>query len=90
MRRMTTWSVCACLAFLVVYSGHTACADVLQGEFKFRKRAPKVALVYWPEDTSLSADAKTVIDQKNKQFTRRLFVTSKGAKAILCFNFSMK
>lgn len=82
MRWMTTRSVCSILAFLAVSSCHTAFADVLQGEFKFEKRAPSVALVYLPEDTSLSADVKTVVDQKDKQFTQKMFVTSKGANAI--------
>ncbi len=69
------------LCYLIIAIGPAALADTLEGQFTFAKRAPKVALIYFPEDTGLSTDMETIVDQKDQQFTKRLLVTTKGVQA---------
>src|SRR5918996_6265244 len=57
------------LVFLLLCTYGSLSADTLQGEFTFHKKAPEVALVYLPEDTSLSSDVEPVLDQQEKTFT---------------------
>lgn len=82
---MVKWQVVKWLCYGAVMMGMTTgeavFADTLEGTFTFTKRAPKVALVYFPEDESLPVDTSTLVDQKNEQFTKRLLVTRKGVKA---------
>lgn len=80
-----TWQVVKWLGYGMVIIGmmasRFALADTLEGTFTFNKRAPKVALIYFPEDDGLSLDTPTLVDQKNEQFTTRILVTRKGTKA---------
>ena len=57
----------------------SALAGSLIGEFKFTRRAPSVALVYFSEDNSLK-EAGATVDQKDKQFVRKLMVGSSGSQ----------
>jgi plastocyanin len=57
----------------------TASAGGLSGEFKFNKKAPSVALVYFSEDHSAKGAGPTV-DQKDKQFTAKMMVGTSGSK----------
>ncbi|ETW97126.1 MAG: hypothetical protein ETSY1_23905 [Candidatus Entotheonella factor] len=56
-------------------------ADTVEGTFTFTKRAPRAALIYFPEDQSLPVDTPAVVDQKDEQFTQRIVVVRKGAQA---------
>ncbi len=67
---------------LLVYACNTASADVLQGAFTFQNKAPSVALVYFPEDTSLSPVSEVVVDQVNKKFSLKLVIATKGSTII--------
>ena len=73
--------VLALVSFAITPS-HTVLADTLNGAFTFQKKPPSVALLYFSEDTSLSSQINTVIDQKDKQFSQKLYVTTKGTNAI--------
>jgi hypothetical protein len=70
------------LVFLLLCTYGSLSADTLQGEFTFHKKAPEVALVYLPEDTSLSPDVEPVLDQQEKAFTSSLVVGTKGSKVV--------
>lgn len=54
-------------------------AGGISGEFKFNKKPPSVALIYFHEDNSLKSAGPTV-DQKDKQFVQKMLVGSSGAK----------
>jgi hypothetical protein len=64
----------------VVSSFSSVDAATLKGEFVFKKKAPKAAIIWFEEDTSLKSEA--VIDQKNTQFTHLLAVGPKGSNVI--------
>ena len=55
-------------------------ADILAGEFTFAKKAPDGALIYLPEDNSLSKK-EAVIDQIDKEFTQSIVVGKKDLQA---------
>ena len=82
MRTKILAGIVSVLAVLVVLPSNVVLADTLNGTFTFKKKPPSVALLYFPEDTSLSSQVQTVIDQNNKQFSQKLYVTTKGANAI--------
>ena len=67
------------LALLAVLSAAPLHAGDVTAEFSFTKRAPKVALVYFPEDASAPTTAVTV-DQADKQFSKLLVVAPKGTQ----------
>ena len=79
-RRVT--SLIAILLGAAISHAGLASADTLHGTFTFAKKAPQVALIYWPEDTSLPTSRPTVIDQQNKQFTQKLYVAPQGGHAL--------
>jgi hypothetical protein len=81
MARFATKWVVPSLVLLVVASHSKVQAGVLQGEFAFEGKAPEVALVYFPEDKSLTATTPT-LDQVDKNFAPLLVVGTKGAKII--------
>jgi hypothetical protein len=58
----------------------TAQAGTLSGEFKFKKKPPKIAVVYFSEDHSLKKDP--LVDQKNKKFTQKVVVGAKNSAMI--------
>lgn len=66
--------------FLFVGASSMAFGGTLTGELKFKKRAPKVALIYFPQDNGLKQDA--VVDQMNTAFTSLIAVGSEGAEAV--------
>ena len=81
MKRMIVQGTFCCLFYFIFALGQLAFADTLEGTFTFTKRAPKVALIYFPEDQSLSADVETVVDQKGQKFTKQILVTTQGVQA---------
>jgi plastocyanin len=62
----------ACLAF-----ASSLPAATLEGTFTF-EQAPRVALVYFSEDTSLETTTQVVVDQKDKEFTEVLVIVPPG------------
>lgn len=56
-------------------------AATLEGTFTF-EQPPRVALVYFSEDTSLETATEVVIDQKDKEFTQVLVVAPPGGKVV--------
>ena len=78
-RLATPWIVPA-LLLLSLASHRLGHAGALRGEFVFEGKAPEVALVYFPEDNSLTSATAPTLDQAEKTFTPALAVGPKGAK----------
>jgi len=57
-------------------------AASLKGEFTMSGKAPEVGLIYFTEDKSASLKDPNTINQKNKEFTEKLVVGSKGSRVI--------
>lgn len=60
-------------------------ADTIRGEFKFNKKVPFVGLIYFADDNSGLRSAgrgSLVIDQINKEFTKKMVVGSMGSEII--------
>ncbi len=68
-------AVCFSIGF-----AQTLHAGSLAGNFAFKKKAPKGALIYFSEDQSLSTPAN--VDQKNTAFVESIVVGAKGNEAI--------
>lgn len=73
--------LCYGVVMMGLMAGHHALADTVEGTFTFTKRAPRAALIYFPEDKSLPVDTPAVVDQKDEKFTQRIVVARKGAQA---------
>jgi plastocyanin len=54
-------------------------AATLEGTFTF-EHPPRVALIYFSEDTSLDVATEVMVDQKDKEFTQVLVVAPPGGK----------
>jgi len=55
-------------------------ARELIGTFLFKKRTPRSALIYFPEDQS--AKLQAMVDQKNTRFMQSIVLGSKGEKVL--------
>lgn len=60
-----------------IFSFSYSLAGTLTGDFVFKKRPPRGALIYFMEDRSLKTE--TNIDQKNTAFTKTIAVGAKGS-----------
>lgn len=63
---------------LILISTPLVYAQDLQAEFEFTKKPPEVALIYLPENKELKSGP--TIDQKNREFTKGLFVGAPGSE----------
>jgi len=66
-----------CTLLLLLAAVVPLSAATLEGTFTF-EQPPRVALVYFSEDTSLDVATQVVIDQKDKEFTQVLVVAPPG------------
>ena len=82
--RFSALLLCSTLGtmFAVSASGQegTDATGKLVGQVSFSKKPPKVALVYFSEDTGLTGDV--TVDQLNKQFATYLAVGSPGQQMV--------
>ncbi len=77
-----------CLVSLAVCTCNTVFADTVQGVFKFNKRAPSIALVYFSEGTGSNSNMGTIVDQKDKKFLEKMYVATNNS--VLLFKNSDK
>lgn len=68
------------LVFLSQLSPINAFANSLEGKFTFDGKAPQVSLIYF-EDNS-SSNPQLNIDQKNKEFTKKMVVGSQKSNVV--------
>ena len=66
------------LMALLYLSGSVLAQSTLSGEFEFAKKPPYGAVVLFGEDKSLEGKDGSVLDQKDKMFSKKIIVVPKG------------
>ena len=67
------------ILFLIQLMTFQAFSKSLEGEFLFESNIPEVGLVYFEENIASNNDSK-LVDQKNKEFIKKLIVISKNGR----------